>query len=632
MYVPMETLEAPHTADALRLEGLLPGFRHLRRHPWCNALMRAEGREPIAKWSDFDRIIVCDSEFYQPDGHRPKPHIFVAVDVATQLVATAINSVWAVRAWLEDLKALWVFFYAPADLSALLAAGATLPAHVLDLHAEFRCLHNSARTTKRAGLLSALAHYGIEYPHHVWKKDMQTLAGHTEIVTGEDAEALKTYCIADTLATARLFAAMQPSISLDEALLRGRYTKAVAKMETAGIPLDVKGLEKLRKFREPLTHDLIKSLPMHAEVYRDGVFYERGLAAWAESLEIPWPQLASGKLALTATVFADMAARYPEVAPLAETREVLGQLRAESISVGPDGRNRCMLSPFGSKTGRNQPSNSKYIWGQSRWMRGLIQPVEGTGIAYIDWRQQEFGIAAALSGDRKMLEAYRSDVDPYIMFARYSGVVSPTFTRYDTGGELIRNKFKACLLGAQYGMGARKLAGRIGTSVKEAQTLLGLHRKVYPTYWRWLRRIHSCHELRHRLSTLFGWEMQTDAMSNYGTIINFPVQANAAEMLRLACCCLTEAGLTVIAPVHDAVVIEAPLEVLEAEAKNAQSIMAEVSAIFLESLTLDTDVSYVRYPCRYVDKEGQGMWNVIQDKMDEIQWRPALVQSRIPGF
>ena len=58
-----------------------------------------------------------------------------------------------------------------------------------------------------------------------------------------------------------------------------------------------------------------------------------------------------------------------------------------------------MLSAFGDKTGRNQPSSNKFIFGSSVWLRSLIKPAEGWGIAYIDWSQQEFGIAAALSGD-----------------------------------------------------------------------------------------------------------------------------------------------------------------------------------------------------------------------------------------
>jgi hypothetical protein len=70
--------------------------------------------------------------------------------------------------------------------------------------------------------------------------------------------------------------------------------------------------------------------------------------------------------------------------------------------VGVDGRNRVMLSPFRSKTGRNRPSNSEFIFGSSAWLRGLIKPSSGYAIAYIDYEQQEFGIAAKLSGDANM--------------------------------------------------------------------------------------------------------------------------------------------------------------------------------------------------------------------------------------
>jgi len=632
MHMPVATPDAAHTGDDVRLNDLLPNFRRLRRHPRCRDLLRNQLPESTVRWTDFTRVIVCDTEFYQPDGYRPKLHVAVAVDAETREVAVSGDQVPSWHTTLASPKYLWVFFYAPADLAALLAAGAPLPVNVLDLYAEFCCLMNSATTKKRSGLLAVLRHYGIDYQAGVQKERLQQIAGTTEVVVGELLQELTDYCIADTKATTDLYHAMRPDITLDAALLRGRYAKAVARMEAAGIPLDVEGLTRLRKLRGPLATQLIKSVPMHREVYRDGVFYERGLAEWSKVNGIPWPTLSSGRLGLSQPVFEDMAAKYPAVRPLTEVREVLGQLRAESIAVGPDGRNRCMLSPFGSKTGRNQPSNSKYIWGQSKWMRGFIKPTEGRGIAYIDWRQQEFGIGAALSGDEKMMESYSAPVDPYVMFARYSGTVPPTFLRSDPGGEVIRSRFKACILGVQYGMGARKLANRIGTTVGEAQQLLALHRKVYRGYWRWIHDVHTCHLVRHKLSTLFGWEMGTDMFSHYGTIINFPVQANAAEMLRVACCCLTEAGINVIAPVHDAVAIDAPLEVLEEEVGRAREIMRDVSTIFLDRLTLKTDVTYVRYPDRYIDKEGQVVWDSIHEKLADIETRPVVRQTLFPAF
>ena len=95
-------------------------------------------------------------------------------------------------------------------------------------------------------------------------------------------------------------------------------------------------------------------------------------------------------------------------------------MRLSDLAVGADGRNRTILSAFRARTGRNQPSNTKFIFGPSAWLRGLIQPPTGSGVAYIDWAQQEFGIAAALSGDPLMMEAYRSG-DPYLAFAKQAG-------------------------------------------------------------------------------------------------------------------------------------------------------------------------------------------------------------------
>ena len=68
-----------------------------------------------------------------------------------------------------------------------------------------------------------------------------------------------------------------------------------------------------------------------------------------------------------------------------------------SLAIGKEARNRCLLSAFRARTGRNQPSNSQFIFGQPTWLRCLIKPPKGIGLAYIDWSQQEFGIAAALS-------------------------------------------------------------------------------------------------------------------------------------------------------------------------------------------------------------------------------------------
>ena len=80
-------------------------------------------------------------------------------------------------------------------------------------------------------------------------------------------------------------------------------------------------------------------------------------------------------------------------------------------------------------------------------------------------------------------------------------------------------------------------------------------------------------------------------------------------MLRLAACFATEQGVEVCALIHDAVLIAAPLDQLEAEAARMQAAMAKASRIVLAGFELRTDVKFVRHPDRYHDTRGALMWD-----------------------
>jgi DNA polymerase I len=86
------------------------------------------------------------------------------------------------------------------------------------------------------------------------------------------------------------------------------------------------------------------------------------------------------------------------------------------------------------------------------------------------------------------------------------------------------------------------------------------------------------------------------------------MQANGAEMLRLACCLGTEAGIQIAAPVHDAVLIAAPLERLAADTLAQQEVMQKASKIILGGFELQTEAKIIRYPDRYTDKRGIEMF------------------------
>lgn len=80
-------------------------------------------------------------------------------------------------------------------------------------------------------------------------------------------------------------------------------------------------------------------------------------------------------------------------------------------------------------------------------------------------------------------------------------------------------------------------------------------------------------------------------------------------MMRIASILLTKAGIKVCAPVHDAFLIEAPLEELDEVIAQTKSLMAEASRIVLDGFELGSDVKITRHPDRYVDKRGAVMWN-----------------------
>jgi DNA polymerase I len=564
---------------------------------------------------DFhDGIFLVDFEFHPAsgrEGNHPTPVCMVVREWPSGLTK---------RYWQNELQqmaappfptgnnALCIAYFASAELDCFHVLGWASPVHVIDLFVEFRCLTNGLRLAHGNSLLGALMHYGLPTIGGEQKDAMRDL-----ILTGGpwsqgDQITILDYCETDVVALDNLFSAMQGQIDHPRALLRGRYMKAVSRIQMNGTPIDTIVLGSLLSQWTNIQDQLIVDIDNEYGVYEGRTFKVDRWERYLIENDIPWPRLESGRLNMCDDTFREMARIHPQVAPIRELRSALSEMRLANLHVGDDGCNRCLLSPFRARTGRNQPSNSKFIFGPSVWLRGLIRPRPGWGLAYVDWSQQEFGIAAALSQDPAMMAAYRSG-DPYMAFAIQAGAVPPTATKKTHEAE--REQFKACVLAVQYGMGEASLAIRINQPVARARQLLELHRQTYRQFWRWSDSAVDEAVLGGRLWSSFGWQIHTCDELNDRSLRNFPMQANGAEMLRMVCILLTEAGIKVCAPVHDAVLIEAPLHELDDAIALTQSLMLEASRIILDGFELGSDVKEVRYPDRYMDKRGAVMWNKV---------------------
>jgi DNA polymerase I len=574
----------------------------------------------------FRHVWAIDFEFVAHPGHKPIPVCMVA---RCFLAGTSI------RLWGHDLAhspfnggddELFVAFYASAEASCFDALVWPRPRQMLDLFAEFRRLTNGAGNNHGNGLIGALLHFGLPTIGAEEKAAMRDLVMRGGPSTDDERTQILDYCESDVDAVLRLLpavlvAADYTDADFGRALLRGRYMAAAGAVENFGIPIDTALLNRLTHHWGSIKHQLIRAIDADYDIYDGSHFVTARFEQYLVRKGIAWPRLMSGALCLNEDAFRQQARQHPEIAPLHELRYTLGQLRLNELAVGPDSRNRVLLSAFRARTSRNQPSNSRFIFGPATWLRSLIQPPEGRAIAYVDWSAQEIAIAGALSGDARLWDAYAGG-DPYIAFAQQAGLVPQDATKASHPRE--RQACKAMVLGTGYGMSADSIAQQAGIHIEEARSLLQLHRELYWVFWTWAEDNVNRALLGMPLQTTFGWRLHyapgCGVPINTRSILNWPMQANGAEMMRLGVSMAVEAGLMVCAPVHDALLLEASVEEIDAQAEHLAQIMGDASELVLgPGKRCRSDIKVVRYPDRFEDERGVVMFQKVMALLEAAE-------------
>jgi hypothetical protein len=416
----------------------------------------------------------------------------------------------------------------------------------------------------------------------------------------------------------KLLPKLLPHIDLDLALHHGEFVAALAHMEHIGVPIDMEIFQQLAD-KQTWSYVRDSMVPLIDAAY--GVYSKGQDGDWHFSLDlfgqyleregIAWPLTETGKLSTQRQTFETMSKGHPQLEALRQLRHTRDKMRQIKLAVGADGRNRTVLWPFKSKTGRTQPKASQWIFSPAVWLRALIKPGPGQALAYVDWSSMEFMIAACLSNDPIMLEFYRSG-DPYLAFAKRVRAVPADANKVTHRG--VRDRYKTALLAIQYGVGPETLAGRLDVSLVEAHEMLRQHRELFRVYWTWADDW-TAHVLSSgMMQTTLGWTCATGITEfNDRSIQNWPVQSAGADILRIACIWARRHGLNLCAPVHDALLIEATDARIEADVALLRDLMRRASRVVLNadadgSCELRTDVDYVRHPERYSDERGDAIW------------------------
>jgi len=240
-------------------------------------------------------------------------------------------------------------------------------------------------------------------------------------------------------------------------------------------------------------------------------------------------------------------------------------------SVGPDGRIHCSYRQMGTETGRlSAASPNLQQVNRGKDFRSKFVAAPGYVLVVADFSQVELRVAAELSGEERMLEAYRAGRDLHTETAALIAKVP-----FEEVTKAQRQSAKVANFGLLYGAGPATLqkqaVAQYGMDMElgEAREIVEGFRAAYPRLYAWQQEEGT--KTTKAVQTAIGRRrMLVGFNDKYTTRINTQVQGTAGDIAKIAIdklwaqiirAPLEEAKL--IAMVHDEIVLEVKEEVAE---------------------------------------------------------------------
>ncbi|MDD5340866.1 MAG: DNA polymerase I [Patescibacteria group bacterium] len=193
---------------------------------------------------------------------------------------------------------------------------------------------------------------------------------------------------------------------------------------------------------------------------------------------------------------------------------------------------------------------------------------KGNKILSADYSQIELRIAASISEDKNMIDAFKRGDDIHTITAAKINDVKPEEVTKE-----MRSRAKAVNFGVLYGMGSNGLAQRTGISRERAQDFIAKYFQAFPKIREYVNETKDFVYKNGYVETLFGRKRYLpDIHSGVPNIaataermaINMPIQGTAADLLKLAMIEIHKKLADVsprsklIIQVHDELVFEVP--------------------------------------------------------------------------
>lgn len=377
----------------------------------------------------------------------------------------------------------------------------------------------------------------------------------------------------------------------------------IARMNAVGVAVDTAYLAQLaREYRGELER-IAASIYRHARrEFNINSPKQLGEVLYDELKIIPTKQkkTATGARTTRENELVKLADEHPivmEVLGYRELSKLLGTyVEKLPALVGGDGRLHATFLQTGTVTGRmgcenpnlqNIPTKTEY----GRRIRGAFVAPMGKVLAAIDYSQIELRIAAGLSGDEKLCEAFRNGEDIHAAVA--SEVFGVSVGSVD---KEMRRKAKVINFGILYGMGVNALRENLGagTSREEAAAFLDAYFARFSGLAAYIADVKASATKLGYTETLFGrrrylpglrsklpqMKSQAERMA-----VNAPIQGTQADIIKLAMVEAdadirkkkSEEGIKLLMQVHDELVFEVDEESAEAAVRTIRATMERVA-------------------------------------------------------
>lgn len=234
-----------------------------------------------------------------------------------------------------------------------------------------------------------------------------------------------------------------------------------------------------------------------------------------------------------------------------------------------------------------------------REIRKAFVTKKGFMLVSADYSQIELRLAAALSGDKKMLDAFRKGED---IHARTAADIHGIPLEHVTKD--IRFTAKEVNFGVLYGMGVYGLASRTGITREHAKEFIDKYFSVYQGVAAYIEETKALAKSRGYVETLFGRRRYLPEINSgmaqvraqaERMAVNMPLQGTAADLMKLAMIAVHEElpkvspNSKILLQVHDELVLEVPKSDVRRVATFAKETMETVEK-FAVPIVVDVSV------------------------------------------